>query len=195
MALERFACGHFYDPAKNTTCPHCGVAGLEIPPTAPVRRTGTSPVTGSTSGEGATRPLNQSPTDGSDPMTQPLVLKKLGIDPVVGWLVCIDGPDRGRDYRIRSENNTIGRSNRMHICIAGDDSISRDAHAASIAFEPNRAVFFFVPGESRGLAYLNGDVVLSAMQLKAFDKITIGKSTMLFVPLCGESFRWKTDVE
>ena len=31
-------------------------------------------------------------------------------DPVVEWLVCIDGPEKGRDYRIRSGNNYIGRS-------------------------------------------------------------------------------------
>lgn len=191
MPIERFECGHFYDPSKNTTCPHCGVAGLEIPPTTPLRRASASAEkTRSGLGEIPTRPLGEAPADGSDPVTEPLVLKELGIDPVVGWLVCIDGPDRGRDYRIRSENNTIGRSSRAHICIAGDDSISRDAPAAAIAFEPNRSVFYLAPGEARGLSYLNGEAVFSAAQLKAFDRITIGKSTLLFVHLCGENFRW-----
>jgi hypothetical protein len=196
VELERFACGHCYDPAKHTTCPYCGVPGLDVPPTTPLRRAdGLAVKTMTSLDEGTTRPINQPPADGSDPVTKPLVLEQLGIDPVVGWLVCVEGPDRGRDYRIRSENNTIGRSNQVHICIAGDDSISRDKYAAAIAFEPHRAIFYLIPGEARGLAYLNGEVAFSATQLKAYDKITIGRTVLLFIPLCGENFRWKTDGE
>ena len=36
-------------------------------------------------------------------------------DPVVGWLVCIEGATKGNDYRIHSQNNYIGRSARMDI--------------------------------------------------------------------------------
>ena len=38
-----------------------------------------------------------------------LIRKRTGLDPVVGWLVCIAGPDKGRDYRIHSERNFLGR--------------------------------------------------------------------------------------
>ncbi len=55
-----------------------------------------------------------------------------GIDAVVGWLVCVHGRNRGRDYRIRSENNTVGRSENMDICISGDDLISRERHTSSL---------------------------------------------------------------
>ena len=32
-----------------------------------------------------------------------------GIDPVVGWLVCVNGPEKGNDYRLKAKINTIGR--------------------------------------------------------------------------------------
>ena len=43
-----------------------------------------------------------------------------GFTPVVGWLVCTEGPDRGHDYRIRTGYNHIGRAEHMDICIRGD---------------------------------------------------------------------------
>lgn len=66
-------------------------------------------------------------------------MKKVGIDPVVGWLVCIKGPSRGRDYRIRSGRNGIGRSDAMDVPIAGDDTVSRENHAF-LVYEPQNAV-------------------------------------------------------
>ena len=30
-----------------------------------------------------------------------------GVEPVVGWLVCIDGPSRGSDYRLHAGYNYI----------------------------------------------------------------------------------------
>ena len=38
--------------------------------------------------------------------------------------------------------------------------------------------------------YLNDEVVLTAEELKAKDVLTIGKTKLLFVPCCDESFGW-----
>ena len=40
------------------------------------------------------------------------------VNPVVGWLVCLEGPDRGHDYPLRAGTNAIGRSPSMEVCIA-----------------------------------------------------------------------------
>ena len=37
------------------------------------------------------------------------------MDPVTGWLVCIEGPSKGRDYKIMTEKNFLGRSETMDI--------------------------------------------------------------------------------
>ncbi len=55
-------------------------------------------------------------------------------DPVVGWLVCIEGATKGTDYRIHSQNNYIGRSAKMDISIPEDSHISAE-NSAIIAYD------------------------------------------------------------
>jgi hypothetical protein len=186
MALEqRCSRGHYYDTAKHTSCPYCGVPDLDIGKTTP-KRAGSDPV--------PTQPKDE-PWERSAPpgATKGIFQKEIGIDPPVGWLVCIDGPDRGRDYRIRSDNNSIGRAETMQICIAGDDSISRENHAF-VAFDPASNTYTVRPGTARGLVHLNRGAIFEAATLRPFDEIKLGNTTLLFVPLCGDfggkTFRW-----
>ena len=117
-----------------------------------------------------------------------------GIEPVVGWLICIEGVQRGQDYKIRQGKNFIGRSDEMDISIVGDDSISRKNHA-SIVYDPKPRRFLLLPGEGGGLVYLSNQVkkeeaVLTATEIDAYDVIEIGKSKFIFVNLCGIHFDW-----
>ncbi|MCK5652111.1 MAG: FHA domain-containing protein [Gemmatimonadetes bacterium] len=112
-----------------------------------------------------------------------------GVDPVVGWLVCVKGPDRGRDFRIRAERNFIGRSRDMDVALTEDQSVSRDRHAI-LSYDPRTHVFVLAPGEGRGLVYHNGTSVLTPVQVNAHDTIELGESTLRFIPLCGDDFSW-----
>lgn len=109
--------------------------------------------------------------------------------PVVGWLVCIDGPAKGRDYRIHSQYNSIGRARHMDICIEGDNTISSD-RAALLAYDDVDRIFYFAPGQGRNIVRVNGRTVMVSVELKAYDELTIGSTKLLFVPLCGERFDW-----
>ena len=113
------------------------------------------------------------------------------IDPVVGWLVCIEGPQLGRDYRIMAEKNFIGRAEDMHIQILGDNKISRRNHAI-IAYDPLKRNTLILPGDSSGLAYHNGDAVYIPTEMNQYDVIQLGTSKFLFMPLCGEHFEWES---
>ena len=115
--------------------------------------------------------------------------KPLGSEPVVGWLVCTRGPDRGRDFRIHSGRNFIGRSAGMHIAIQGDAAISREKHAVLI-YDPRGNTFKIAPGESAGLVYRNDETVDVPTPLEAFDTLEIGQSHLVFVPFCGPRFQW-----
>ncbi|MFZ0746419.1 MAG: FHA domain-containing protein [Terracidiphilus sp.] len=186
--LTRCDNGHYYDAKKHTQCPFCGVAAINFEPR--------SLKLGSSSEE-HTRPAasQASPSSvrvGDDAVTRPvqLVHDLARIDPVVGWLVAIGGPEKGKDYRIRSENNTVGRSKDMYICISGDESISRERHTV-ITFDPQRNAFHLSPGEGRGLVYLNGEAVLAHKQLAPYDEILLGKTKLVFVPFCGDKFKWE----
>jgi len=70
-------------------------------------------------------------------------------NPVAGWLVCLEGPDRGRDYRLHMEKNFIGRAQNMDVVLDGDSTVSREKHAIVI-FDPRKKVFWALPGEASG---------------------------------------------
>ncbi|MCC8150450.1 MAG: FHA domain-containing protein [Lachnospiraceae bacterium] len=112
-----------------------------------------------------------------------------GFTPVVGWLVCVDGPDRGNDYRIRTGYNQIGRSEHMDICIRGDQKISREKHAL-IAYDDVEKMFFFGPSEGRNIVRVNDKMVMLPTELHPYDTLSIGSAKLIFVPLCGENFDW-----
>ena len=119
---------------------------------------------------------------------------KMGFDPVVGWLVCVEGPSRGKSYTIRGGINSIGRSDRMDIVITGDMKISAENHA-KVSYSDKNNRFNLIPGDGRNIVYLNDDEVFSAMPLKAYDIIDFGETKLMFVPLCGEHFTWKMGAE
>lgn len=211
-SLTRCQNGHFYSPEQHSSCPYCGVdlgagptrrkgqaAGT---PTAPAGRSGagpsadapTMPAGGATAGGataggaaagGAATPVPKAAAD----KTVRLSKQKHGIDPVVGWLVCVEGPDRGRDYRIRTGRNKIGRGEHMDICIRGDQTIHTANHA-SVVYEPRRSAFVLLPGDQQGLVYLNDEAVYESRPLTRGDVVELGQTRLHFVPLCGEDFRW-----
>lgn len=111
-------------------------------------------------------------------------------EPVVGWLVCLNGEDAGKSFVLKSGRNFIGRSSKMDVVLAGDMSISRDKHAI-ILYEPKKRLFLAQPGESKELFYVNDDVVLNVTSLKPYDKLLIGNTELYFVPFCGEVFAWE----
>ena len=110
-------------------------------------------------------------------------------DPVVGWLVCLEGPDRGRDFRLRSEKNFIGRSPLMDVCIPGDDTVSRERHGI-LVFDPKKQVFWALPGEAAGLVYLNGEIVHAPTQMQRDDILELGQTKLVLIPFCGDKYSW-----
>ena len=191
MAMKRCDNGHYFDSQKHTSCPSCGVANLHIQPTVAIGKTAMqaqdrAALDGHTVARGQVKHAAVERDPGA---TVGVVRKKMGIDPVVGWLVCIEGAEKGRDYRIRSERNFVGRDPKMDICIGGDDAISRDNHAV-ISFNPKKNSYLLTPGEGRGIIYLNEEEVATPTELKAYDTIEMGQTKLLFVPFCGENFKW-----
>ena len=69
------------------------------------------------------------PSDDGIGKTVGVFQRRGGCEPVVGWLVCTEGGEKGRDFRLLAKINTIGRSERMDVCIKNDPAISRENHA------------------------------------------------------------------
>ena len=110
--------------------------------------------------------------------------------PVVGWLVGLNGLYRGRIFELKAGRNFIGRSPDMEIMLSDDNAVSFSRHA-SVIYEPNTRVFIAQAGESNGLVYVNGEMVLNSRQLSVYDKVTVGNTKLLFFPLCSEGFAWE----
>lgn len=148
----------------NVTVPVGGPAVQEIPSTLPIGFVPTAEVT-------------------------PDALQSAKHNPPVGWLVCIEGNDKGSDFRIHSQNNFVGRSKSMDICIPGDEYISKEM-AAVVSYDDVDRTFYFSPSTGHNIIRANGRPVFSAVVLNAYDELTIGKTKLLFIPLCGERFDW-----
>lgn len=192
MAMIRCDHGHFYDKAKHSTCPYCGVMDLDIAPTIPKRNEPNfAPVDASGKTVAIQTPKASAPAASSagPGATVAHMKKTTGLDPVCGWLVCVEGPAKGTDFRIKAQRNFIGRDDAMDIAIPGDETISREKHAV-ISYDPKTNSFRLAPGDGRGMTYLNDEPVEMPLVLSHFDKIEIGQSTFRFVPFCSDRFTW-----
>lgn len=202
MNLTRCAQGHFYDADKDNTCPHCAAGNgdeMTVPikkapeEDGPTRPINTSAVTGATNDLGTEIKNLQTSVSASavndDAKTISYSQAKIGMEPVVGWLVGIEGEHMGEDFRLTSGKNFIGRSSSMDVSLTKDKSVSRDKHAI-VLYEPKTHMFLVSPGESRELCYLNGSVVLAAQEMKRNDVLTVGDSRLMLFPCCDAAFNW-----
>jgi hypothetical protein len=112
-------------------------------------------------------------------------------DPVVGWLVVISGPGKGSSRPVHNGNNAIGRSPRQRIPIDfGDDAISSEEQAY-LRYDPTDRTFLLIPNLAKAnLVAVNDKKPTSAVQLNAGDVISMGRTKLLFAPLCGPHFDW-----
>lgn len=206
--------GHFFDGGKYDECPHCNntrIPGVTVymkeTKTEEIRRDNGKPdfipepvhttaekAVEKMSEEKISEPAVKTPRfreeKPSNGHTVHYFQKAIGTEPVVGWLVCIEGVHSGEDFKIKSGRNFIGRSGDMNISLCGDRTVSRDKHAI-LTYDPKSNTFIIQPGESSELCYLNNEAILVPTVLKHNDKITIGESDLIFVPFCSSFFNWK----
>lgn len=112
-------------------------------------------------------------------------------DPVVGWLVITQGPGRGNDLALGYGMNTLGRNNTERIPLNfGDNQVSRSQHAM-VTYDPRSRRFYVQHGGGQNLTYLNGEPLLTPHELEGQEEISVGDTTLRFVPLCGPGFDWQ----
>ncbi|MCL2343187.1 MAG: FHA domain-containing protein [Firmicutes bacterium] len=127
--------------------------------------------------------------DGKTPEEIEAMLKIPEGQYVCAWLVCIEGINKGRSYLIHPGKNFLGSGDDMDIQILGDDKVDRYRHAV-LAYDEKSLRTVLLPGESKGLAYLEGAAVYAPKHLDAYMRIEVGNSKFLFLPFCGKEFDW-----
>ena len=194
MEIKMIECpnGHYYNAAVHASCPECakigaGSAEPAFPKTTAPGVAAASPVAPAGGAMSHTIPVNNRDCAAGGAATPFSVPTTPGgglaadsqLEPVVGWLVCIDGPLRGVDFRIHDGYNYIGREE-GDIHIHGDSQISRAKHAV-ISFYAKRQSFHVGPADGRNIIELNGEPVFSPMEMKSFDVLTVGSTKLMLV--------------
>ena len=216
--------GHFYNQSKYASCPYCAILNLsrkeeDVPPQeeaasdvsdAFVRDV--SDIRGNQETAAEQLPADVSvyssgqddvPDDTPEEMPEDTpedddvrtvsFYTAESVDPVVGWVVCIKGKHFGDYFELFAGRNEIGRSAGKDISLYDEPSISKKTHAVVI-FEPRHRTFYIQAGDSHGLTYLNGEMIVSHQQMIPGSIVTLGDVVFKFIPLCGEDFDWN-DVE
>lgn len=176
MAIIQCEFGHYYDDEKYAECPHCE------------EQIGEGDLTMSFVEEEERAHDKLAAMAGSDERTVGVFQARMKADPVVGWLVCMEGPERGRDYRIHTGRNFLGRSYGMDLTVRDDLSISREKHC-SIVYDPKHGDFMLVPGEGTN-TYVNSSLLKEPVRMEDGDAIGIGGSVFVFIAFCKGERTW-----
>lgn len=107
---------------------------------------------------------------------------------VTGWLVCTAGNDKGRDFRLHADNNFVGRNTDQDVCL-NDKGVSRHRHF-SVVCDAENDDYFVMSGGGKGLVRVNGMPVGGHTPLTKGDKIRVGDTTLVFIPLETAYVKW-----
>lgn len=188
MAIVKCLNGHHYDNSKFDSCPHCKNKNIhEIDRDITVNFDYIDP-----DDYDKTRAFdieNGTPLD--DEKTIGAFSFERGTNLITGWIVCVKGPAKGRDYRLYHGWNRIGRGVSMDVYIPDDKNISEDNHAG-IVFDERTSQFFIV-NQSGALTYLNGESLFDNEELLTGDRIKMGDSEFIFIAFCTEERRWEEE--
>ena len=203
--LKQCPNGHYYDPGIHASCPYCSnvsasvgddvrtdypgaVADYDFPTAPPVKE---NPGVDNHAPEdyaGHTVPVmpqrHSAESGGKEDEPQWLV---------VGWLVAVEGPYRGKSFEIHHGNTYIGREE-GDIILKKDRAVSASRQANTV-YEDRKNRFLLVAGQSTNLVYVDDELLpnSSNVELKPYSSIELGKSKFLFVPFCSDKFRWSDE--
>jgi hypothetical protein len=147
-------------------CPHCQKTGYAGAP-PPVAKTRIE------TGPGGTSP-------GAAPATAParktVLISEQHKAPVVGWLVAMNGSQKGQDFRIRDGQNILGSAPDADVQL-NDPTVS--GKHASLRYKEGK--FYLVDLDSSNGTYLNdGTTSIAREELKDNDTIRAGEMVLKF---------------
>ena len=192
MAVLRCENGHFYDNSKSPECPHCKmespfVTRQELNDGKTVYEPSGRDISSSASKQKVRIDMGGAAPGPAEEKTVGVFRSQKGCDPVIGWLVCIEGGEKGRDYRLHAGRNFIGRGIKSDVSLPDDEQISREDHC-SIVFEPKKSTYAILRGG--GELLVNGSSIMESMALTGDEEIVIGTSRFIFIPYCKEGRSW-----
>jgi len=146
-------------------CPYCQKTGYSVGPTSlPKTRIETDPGAAAAGGPGVAV------------ARKTVLISEKRKPPVVGWLVAMNGEQKGEDFRVRDGQNTLGTSPEAEIVVR-DNTVS--AKHASLRYKEGK--FFLTDLDSSNGTYLNdGKETIAREELKDGDTIRMGELVLKF---------------
>ena len=197
MSVVQCSNGHYYESEQYSSCPFCEqqslaneISGLGNDNQEDIRSLLTV-MDGISNERELAKQLTQHYLEEveENDKTIGLFFNAENIQPVVGWLVCEEGPERGNSYKIIAGRNFVGRSHKSDIVIYDDQSISRENHC-SVVFEPKTCNFYIMSSE-HAITLINGEILTDAVCITDDDVISIGKSKFRMIPYCKKGREWE----
>lgn len=182
------------DDMKEKICPRCGQKYSQDP--CPFCNYPNNDSWGDEDDPGETEPRRRGAEDDDGKTVVFSGSKDAAVVPVVGWLVCTKGVDMCKDFRLHAENNFVGRRDTRHgvipdVCLS-DKKVSRGRHF-SVVYAPDNDLHFVTGGSGTAVVYLNNIPVGGTAELKKGDKIRVGDTTLVFIPLEKSDVQWEWD--
>ena len=108
---------------------------------------------------------------------------------IAGWIVCLNGKNRGIDYRIyKGFNRMVYQRNEIYMTM---EPKSDDYVAGAVVYDDASNRFFIMAQEST--IKWNGKVVSGAEELCTGDQIEVESQNFEFVAFCREGKSWNAD--
>lgn len=186
MAIVQCPNNHYYDDKCNSFCPYCEKLSLSSEPDTSFNEQKTSYIEiGAEDDAQLTEAYGENVTEFE--RTIGIFTDESKNTLTVGWLVCVEGVEKGKSYTVHAGRNFAGRSFDMDIVISDDAHISRENHF-SIVYDPKSVTFYLVHGG--GDTYVNDKNVSDAAIITDGDVICVGQSKFIFVQFCKEGRAW-----
>jgi len=107
---------------------------------------------------------------------------------VTGWIVCVDGPDKGHVFSLYQGYHSIGYGRKNQICLLEDLDIARGVHCY-LVYDDRKNRFYLVP-EGENHTFLNGELLDGPTEIFTGDNFRLGNSTFEFVAFCKDDRKW-----
>ena len=205
--------GHIYDEKTHSACPYCNQAGLSVvrpleggndlafPKTTPLDTSGAPDFPKTTPLDAVSAPA--APAAPAAPVapviparpkkemsaTIALNVSDAGIAPVCGWLVVVEGDNKGISFPVHSEKNTIGRGSSFDVNLSFDKAISKEGDAV-LTYDSRGKKFFVTLGAGKNNVYHNNSLLLTPEEVKDYDVIEAGATKLVFRSFCNDEFTY-----
>lgn len=216
MSVVRCSRGHYYDNMKFSRCPHCGIFNNLEDQTTAAEKTEESMksikmITNNLFSRKEKKVFFQKKEkdteqkvqaadcrntvamvqEEADLKTISTFSQEKGNEFVTGWLVCIKGKNRGKDYQLYHGYNWIIRDSDMDICIQ-TNLTGIYTKICEVVYDDKNNEFYIVPDKEIPVL-LNEKTVIGSCNIVTGDNIQIGESILEFIAFCRKGKVWENE--